>query len=168
MRLQVASGDLLRDTVCDLRNAQRARSTVCLWNIDPPHRRRKIAPRRQPVPELVKVVRKINLEVCNRLCVYPSRSLVGLHTFEGFPDFPLGDVERLYLAHGLLPSPVGPWPRLNNAALRSSSITEPSPLLRAAPPLCSASVLWSLRCAPLGRLPWHRSDRFSRSVQEPG
>src|SRR5215468_9580336 len=25
-------------------------------------------------------------------------------------------LERLCLAHGLLPSPVGPWPRLNNAA----------------------------------------------------
>src|SRR6516225_521481 len=73
-------------------------------------------PRRQPVPELVEVVRKINLKFCNRLCVYPSRSLVGLHTFEGFPDLPHGDVERLCLAHGLLPSPVGPWPRLNNAA----------------------------------------------------
>src|ERR1700730_17282778 len=36
--------------------------------------------------------------------------------FEGFPDFPLGDVERLCLVHGLLPSPVGTWLRLNNAA----------------------------------------------------
>src|SRR5215472_6441916 len=116
IRPQVASGALLGDTVGDRRAAQRARATVGLRNLDPPHRRRKIAPRRQPVPELVEVVRKINLEVCNRLCVYPSRSLVGLHTFEGFPDFPLGDVERLCLAHGLLPSPVGPWPRLNNAA----------------------------------------------------
>ena len=86
IRLQVAPGDLLGDTVGDRRNAQRARATVCLRNIDPPYRRRKIAPRRQPVPELVEVVRKINLEVCNRLCVYPSRSLVGLHMFEGFPD----------------------------------------------------------------------------------
>src|SRR5580704_11664039 len=100
----------------DRRNAQRARATVCLRNIDPPHRRRKIAPRRQPVPQLVEVVRKINLEVCDRLPVYSSRSLVGLHTFEGFPDFPLGDVERLCLVHGLLPSPVGPRARLNNAA----------------------------------------------------
>ena len=25
-----------------------------------------------PVPELVEVVRKINLEVCNRLCVHPN------------------------------------------------------------------------------------------------
>src|SRR5580704_15420018 len=152
----------------DRRNAQRARATVCLRNIDPPHRRRKIAPRRQPVPQLVEVVRKISLEVCDRLSVYSSRPLVGLHTFEGFPDFPLRDVERLCLVYRLLPSPVGPWPRLNNAAPSVQPITEPSSLLRAAPPLCSASVLWSLRCGPLGRLPWHRSDRFSRSVQEPG
>src|SRR6516164_1136873 len=58
----------------------------------------------------------ISLELCNRLCVYPSRSLVGPHMFEGSPEFPLGDVERLCLAPGLLPSPVGPWPWLNNAA----------------------------------------------------
>ena len=51
--------------------------------------------------------------------------------------------------------------------LRSSPITEPSLLLRAAPPLCPASVLWSLRFLPLGRLPSHRDDRFSRSIQEP-
>ena len=42
--------------------------------------------------------------------------MFGLHTFEGFPDFPLGDVERLCLVRGLLPSPVGPRARLNNAA----------------------------------------------------
>ena len=52
-------------------------------------------------------------------------------------------------------------------SLRSSPITEPSTLLRTAPPLCPASVLWSLRILPLGRLPWHRDDRFSRSIQEP-
>src|SRR5262249_12394961 len=40
----------------------------------------------------------------------------GLHTLEGFPDFPLTDLERLCLVHGLLPFPVGQWPRLNNAA----------------------------------------------------
>src|SRR5205085_6272859 len=31
----------------------------------------------------------------NRLSVYSSRSLVGLHLLEGFPDFPLRDVKRL-------------------------------------------------------------------------
>ena len=34
-------------------------------------------------------------------------SLVGLHFLEGFPDFPFGDVERLYFVHGLLPLPDG-------------------------------------------------------------
>src|ERR1017187_10308695 len=62
------------------------------------------------------LVPKISLELCNRLSVYPSRSLVRLHTFESFPDLPFGDLERLRLVHGLLPFPVGPWPRLNNAA----------------------------------------------------
>ena len=39
----------------------------------------------------------------------------------------------------------GPWPRLNNAAPSVQPITEPSSLLRATPPLCSASVLSSSR-----------------------
>ena len=69
-----------------------------------------------PIPELVEVARKVGLELRNRLSVHSSRSLVGLHTLEGFPDLPLGDRERLCLVHGLLPLPVGPWPRLNNAA----------------------------------------------------
>ena len=53
-------------------------------------------------------------------------------------------------------------------SLRSGPITEPSTLLRTAPPPCPASVLWSLRFQPLGRLPSQRGDRFSRSIQEPG
>ena len=43
-RLQVPTGDLLSDAIGDRRDAQRARTTVCLRNIDPPHRRRKVAP----------------------------------------------------------------------------------------------------------------------------
>jgi hypothetical protein len=45
------------------------------------------------------------LERRNRLSIYSSRSLVGLHTFEGFPNLPFGDLERLCLVRGLLPSP---------------------------------------------------------------
>src|ERR1700722_20198702 len=117
MRLQVATGDLLSDAVGDRWNAQRARTTVRFRNIDPPHRRRKVAPCRQPIPELVEVVRKISLEVRDRLSVYSSRSPVRLHLLEGFPDFPFGYVERLCLVHRLLPTPpVGLRPRLNNAA----------------------------------------------------
>ena len=68
--------------------------------------RRGLAPRRH----------SRTLELRNRLSIHASRSLVRLHTFESFPDLPFGDLERLRLVHGLLPFPVGPWPRLNNAA----------------------------------------------------
>src|SRR5438270_2189495 len=53
------------------------------------------------------------------------------------------------------------------ASLRSSAITAPSSLLRTPPPLCSASVLWSLRRRPLGFLPSHRNDRFLCSLSKP-
>ena len=43
-RLQIASGNLLSDAVSNCRNAQRSRPTIRLWNIDPPHRRWKVAP----------------------------------------------------------------------------------------------------------------------------
>src|SRR5215469_10646708 len=51
--------------------------------------------------------------------------------------------------------------------LRSDPITEPSSLLRVAPPLCPASVLLSSWGHPFGLLPSHRGDRFPRSLQEP-
>src|SRR5262249_52062519 len=69
-----------------------------------------------PVPELVEVARKVGLELRNRLSIHSSRSLVGLHTLEGLPDFPFRNLERLCLVHRLLPLPVGRWPRLNNTA----------------------------------------------------
>src|SRR5439155_14177174 len=115
-------------------------------------------PWRHPIPELVEVVRKISLEVRNRLSVYSSRSLVGLHLLEGFPDFPFGDVERLCLVHGLLPLPDGfSWP-VASAEQRSpfgpAPLQSPSSLLRATPPLRSASVLSSSRFWPLETSPF--------------
>jgi hypothetical protein len=53
------------------------------------------------------------------------------------------------------------------APLRSSSITEPSALLRTLLPLCPASVLRHLWCPPLAPLPSHRDDRFSCSSSKP-
>jgi hypothetical protein len=56
--------------------------------------------------------------------------------------------------------------------LRSSPITGPSSLLRAAPPLRPASVLSPSRLEPLAACPFTSSDvtqhRFSRSVRKPG
>ena len=90
-RFQVAFDDHLRDAIGDRWDAQRPRFAIALWNIDPPYRRRKVAARRQPIPELVEIVRKISLEVRNRLAVDASRSLVGSNPLVSFPHFPLRD-----------------------------------------------------------------------------
>ena len=43
-RLQIATGNLLGDAIGDCWNAQRAHTAIFLRNIDPPHRRLKVAP----------------------------------------------------------------------------------------------------------------------------
>jgi hypothetical protein len=116
--------------------------------------------KRQPIPELVEIVRKISLKVRNRLSVCSSRSLVGLHLLEGFPDLPFGDVERLRLVHGLLPLPDGfSWPV---ASAEQRSPFGPAPLqslrlyyelLRPCAPhrYCDPRGLSRLRSLPLHR-----------------
>src|ERR1700756_4953719 len=108
MWLQETTGDFLGDAIRYRRDAQRARAAIRFRNFHSPHRQRKVAPRGQAIPKLVEVVRKISLELRNRLSIYSGRPLVGLHMLEGFPHFPSGDVERLCLVHWLLPLPVGP------------------------------------------------------------
>ena len=49
-RPRVAADDFLGTAIRDRWNTQRARAAIRLWNINPPHRKRKIAPRGQPVP----------------------------------------------------------------------------------------------------------------------
>src|SRR6201995_644965 len=107
--LQITFDNFLGDSVRDRRNTQRPRFclAVALWDVDPSNRQRQVTPRGHPVPELVEVVRKIRLKVCNRLSVNSSRSLIGLHFFEGLPDFLLRNVKRLCLIHRA--PPVSSW-----------------------------------------------------------
>src|SRR5215475_9547157 len=81
--LQVTMDDFLGNAVGDSWNTQRPRTAPCFRNIDPPHPRRKVAPRGHAIPEFVEVARKVRLKCRNRLSIYSSRSLVCLHTFEG-------------------------------------------------------------------------------------
>jgi hypothetical protein len=55
----------------------------------------------QSVPEFVEIAGEPAFEILDRLSVYSSRSLVGLHTFKCFPDFPLRNVERLCVVRRL-------------------------------------------------------------------
>ena len=51
---------------------------------------RNILLRRHMRNDMREVARKVGLERRNRLSIYSSRSLVRLHTFEGFPNLPFG------------------------------------------------------------------------------
>ena len=42
--LQITTGDLLGDAVCNRRYSQRAHAAICFRNLHSPHRRRKVAP----------------------------------------------------------------------------------------------------------------------------
>jgi hypothetical protein len=68
-----------------------------------PHRRRKITPRRQAIPELIEVIREIPLEVGERFLIDARRALIRLHPFIGFPHHPFGNTERLCCLHWFLP-----------------------------------------------------------------
>src|SRR5262245_5834346 len=107
-RLKIPANNFLGDAVGDRRNSQWSRSAICFRNVHPTNRRWKVAPRGQPVPQLVEVVSQIGLKFPYRLSIYASRSLVGLHFLEGLPDLSLRDVERLCLSHAA--PPITGWP----------------------------------------------------------
>src|SRR3954453_23739949 len=94
-RFQVPFDHHLGDAISYRGDPQRARLAIALRYVAPPHRWRKVAARRQTIPEFVEVVPKISLEVRNRLAVYASRPLVGSNPFIGFPYLPFRNVVRL-------------------------------------------------------------------------
>src|SRR5215469_7262696 len=114
-RLQGSFDHHLGDAVGDRGYPQRPGSPIVLRYVHPSHRRRKVAARCQPIPQLVEVVFEIRLKVRDRLSIHASRTLVGSHAFVGFPDFSFRNLKRLCSIHGV-PSPVDPGPELNNAA----------------------------------------------------
>src|SRR5262249_36031112 len=85
-RLKIPANNFLGDAVSDRRNSQWSRSALCFRNVHPTNRRWKVAPRGQPVPQLVEVVSQIGLKFPYRLSIYASRSLVGLHFLESLPS----------------------------------------------------------------------------------
>ena len=115
-RLQVPLDHHLGDAVGDRGNPQRPRLAIALRYVDPPHRRRKVAARRQPIPELVEVVRKISLEVRNRSVRRRQPPLGWLSPSCRLPTLPVSECQTA------LPYPRGSShrrltsrPELNNA-----------------------------------------------------
>ena len=183
--LQIRAHDHLGDPVCDGRHPEHSRAAVPLRDRHRTYRRREIAPRRQPVPELEQVPRKVLLELLDRLLIHAGRTLVRLDPPIGLPHGPLGDLKRLRLRLAHPTHPTSPRliakPARTTRPLRSSPITGPSTLIRDGPPLCPASLLspsqfrclgFSLRTTsrrpkPLHWPASHRGDRFPSSAQEP-
>jgi hypothetical protein len=183
--LQVQPDDRLGDPVRDGGNAEHPHASIPLGYLHRAHRRREVAPRRQPVPELEQVPFQVPLELLDRLLVNAGRALVGLDPPIGLPNRPFGDIKRLRLrlAHPAPPARkrLTAKPARTTHPLRSSPITGPSPLLRDDPPLCPASLLGPRSCCCSGSRfrdttagqhratgrPRARDDRFPRSAPKP-
>jgi site-specific DNA recombinase len=84
----------LGDPVGDTRYPKRPYATSAFRYFHRPHRRRKVASRREPIPELIQVVLLILRELRQRLPVHTSRSLVGLDLLICVPHQNLRDIKR--------------------------------------------------------------------------
>ena len=96
LRLQVQVRDRLSDPVRDCGHAEHSRPPpVLLRYLNRPHRRRDVAPRGHPIPDLVEVPPEVRLERLDRLLVNTRSSPVGLDPSPCLPDQPLGNHKRL-------------------------------------------------------------------------
>jgi len=75
-RLQIPADNLLRDPVATVGMPNGRVPPVAFGNVHPPAQVEEDSFPRTGVPELVEIVREINLEVCNRLPVY-AKPLLG-------------------------------------------------------------------------------------------
>jgi hypothetical protein len=71
-------GRCLRYPVRDGRHAEQPGASPRLGYLHCPHRGRKVRPRRHPVPDLVKVVLQVGLEVGDGLPVHPGGTTICL------------------------------------------------------------------------------------------
>jgi hypothetical protein len=94
----------LGDSVGDGGDAQRPRPVAVLFGyLHHTHRRWKVGPRREPIPDLVKIVLQIGLKLFDGDSIHSGCTFVLLHLLEGLPDLPLRDIKRLALRFQLVP-----------------------------------------------------------------
>jgi hypothetical protein len=186
--LQLQRHHRLRNPVSHGRHSQDSRPTAMrLRNLHRPHLRRKVRPRRHPIPDLVQIVVPIRIEVVDGAPVRSRRTLVRLNALICLPHQTLRNVKRLVrltrLAHSSPPTRTSvPWLlKYTNLTmsrpLRSTPITGASPLLRAGPParphrysVPPVSAVGNLPIAhprPPGRAHAVSALAFPRSVREP-
>src|SRR6516164_775656 len=91
----------LGDAISNRRDPQRAHPAIALRYVDPPHRWRKVAARRQTIPKFIEVVFKISLKIRNHLAVYASRPLVGYQPSHPLQSEPTSKPAGLHLNNWL-------------------------------------------------------------------
>src|SRR5262245_10910020 len=62
---------------------------------DGTHRRRKVASRAHPIPELVEIALQVGFELLNGHLIHTGRTLIGFDRFVSLVHLLLGDIERL-------------------------------------------------------------------------
>jgi len=167
-RLQVPLDHHLGDAVRDGRNPQRSDPALVFGNLYSADWRRKITPGRQPIPELVEVVRQILFKLRDGLFIHSSGPLIGTDPFVRFPHLPFRNTKWLGVIH--MAPPVAGWP-LNPA--RQCRPFGPGPLQPLLPyyerlrPCAPPRYSPTHGGCPLAVLPSQRNDRFPRSTQKP-
>ena len=125
-RLQVPLDYRLGHPIRYGRDPQTPLASVLLRYSYRSHRRRKIRPRRHPIPDLVQIVLQILLEFLDRFRIDPRPSLVRFHPLIRFPYLPLGNVKRLRLFRPFLPfTRLSSSPRWMTRPLRSAEFPRP-------------------------------------------
>src|SRR5229473_1895144 len=154
-RLQSCLDHLLRNAIGHRRNAQLSFATVFLWYLHRPDRWRKVAARRHPIPDLVKILLQPLFKIFDRLIVDPCSSFILLHPLVRFPNLLLRNTKRLCLIHRA--PPIAGWLIEFGSLtqrLRSIPLSETSSLLRAVPPLSLRFRTLALVVLPLVASPF--------------
>lgn len=143
--LQISLHCCLRYPVTDRRYPKLPAASVCLWNFHPYNRWRELAPRRHSVPNLIELIFQICLKILHRLPITTGATRTPFDVQISLPDKCFGYFKGFCRTHRFLPFQVDQSVRLNDAAPLLHDLSIASSLLRAAPSLCLALVLFSFR-----------------------
>src|SRR5208337_2917368 len=94
---------------------------------------------------LIQLILQVSFNIIHALSIHAWAACAFLYSKVGIPYQRLWYIKRLCRTHTFLPLQVDACIRLNDAAPLLHSLSTASPLLRAAPSLCLASVGFSFR-----------------------
>ena len=115
-RLEIPADHFLSDAVGDRGYAQRPRSPIRFRNIHPPNRWRKVAPRGQPIPQLIEIIGQTASNASIDCPSTPAAPWLALTFLKASQTSRFEMSNGFALITRLLPSPVGRLPKQDTAA----------------------------------------------------